>query len=166
MTIAGSTQTKLASALCAAAIAGTCLTIAPAGAEGGPLHPKREQSDNGFAFEFDAEKRDMPTVLSSTSYRNGERDLVAFFTAVGVRRASDGPPLRATFDLRLQAPRAVAYDGYFILKLKDDGKTVRVRRQHRNVVLRPEPGKRDLSLTFKLGAPSGFYEVVGKYVAD
>lgn len=157
-------STRFATALCVAAL--VCLAALPANAERSALRLKRDVADNGFSINYDGDRAKVVDVASSTVLRAGETDRVDFTMAIG--DAASGSGLAGGFRLRLSSPRAVRYDGHFIMKLKRDGKTVATRSVHRDVTLRPNPGERLETVDFRMEAPdqSGSYDLVGRFVAD
>jgi hypothetical protein len=159
-------STRLVTTLSAAAVALSCVGALPANAERSPLRLRRDVADNGFSINYDAVQGRVVDAASSIVMRAGETDRVDFTMAIG--EAGEGSGLAGGFRLRLSSSRAVRYEGDFIMKLKRDGKTVAVRKTHRNVTLRPNPGERLLTVDFRMDAPpkSGNYDLVGKFLAD
>jgi hypothetical protein len=165
MALAGSTRQAVRT-VCATVLVLSCLAAVPATAERALIRPRIANADNGHSFVWDAAQGQVLAEVSSISYRNGEWDRVSFMT--GLRRRSPGltPRLRVRFYLHLQTATAVRYAGNFVLKLQRNGKTVLVKRLHRDLTLRPEAGHRAAIVRFGIDPLSGSYDIIGKFVAD
>lgn len=138
------------------------LAVVPVGALAAPLDVRRDRTDNGYSFTYDATQGEI--VDAASSIRFDRRDPVSFIIYVRENTKSDelGERLRTRLSVALNKDRVVRYKGTFSFAITDSAGTV-IHSDSRDlkVVLRPKPGARKASMSFVFDLPSGSYNAAG-----
>ena len=125
-----------------------------------PVEVTTERTDNDVSFSYDETDGEIST---QTSRRETTRDDQVSFE-VSILEADDaGPGLVGKLKLRLDGDQHTIYDGWFALKVSDDGTVYYQRFRPAEIHLRPRPGQRTAAITFRFDLPSGTYRAVGTF---
>ena len=128
-------------------------------------HPAASEgrTDNDVSFTYESDSGTMPSETSSR--RKSDQDGVDF--KVKVDESDDsGSGLIGKLRLRLDGEEHATYDGWFSFKVTgEDGEVAFKRMRPATIQLRPQPGHRKASLTFRFDLPSGNYYATGYYEA-
>ncbi len=142
----------------AALVAANALAVAPAAAA--PVSVQQDGTDNRLRFTYD---RDPGTFARQSSSRRSDEGAVRFEVAVSESEGY-GAGLVGRLRLRLEGERAHLYEGWFALTVTDDqGDVAYTRTVPATIHLKPRPGERKASLTFRFDLPSGRYEAAGEF---
>ena len=82
-----------------------------------------------------------------------------------VRETDDaGSGLQGRLRLRLNGDHATIYDGWFSFRVTTtEGRVAFQRLRPANIRLRPQPGQRRATLSFRFDLPSGSYNAAGYF---
>ena len=133
----------------------------PAGAHGRTARDRR--SDNEVRFRYDEESG---AITRRASEESGPRKAVAFL--VGISEAEGtGSGLIARIKLRLRGDDPVTFDGWFSIDVtSSNGEPGFSRHRPATIVLRPQPGQRRATLSFRFDVPSGTYDARAAFDAS
>ena len=135
--------------------------IPPAGAHGRAARDRA--SDNEVSFTYD---EGSGAITRRSSEESGSRKAVAFL--VGISEAEGtGSGLVGRIKLRLRGDDPVTFDGWFTLDVTtSEGSPAFNRQRPATIVLRPQPGQRRATLTFRFDVPSGTYDAAAAFDAS
>lgn len=144
--------------------ASACLVLAsPLNAGAQPVEVEAERTDNEVSFTYDETNGEIGT---QTSRRETARDDQVSFEVSIVESDGAGPGLIGKLKLRLDGDQHTIYDGWFALKVVDDGTVFYQRFRPAEIHLRPRPGQRTAAITFRFDLPSGSYRALGTFESE
>ena len=139
------------------------LALLPATGVAQPVQVAAERTDNEFSFTYDEANGEIGTATSSRETRAG--DDVSFEVFI-VEADGAGPGLLGKLKLRLDGDQHTVYDGWFSLKVGSGGSVYYQRLRPAEIHLRPRPGQRTATITFRFDLPTGNYRATGTFESE